>query len=134
MSLHTGNHIKDITKQKPGGYPLHKVIGFQTADSAPIVKERPIAKLETIATTIIVGSVQPRERPSKKQEMNPAGVIGKVTYEEILEAHRIVTATEDVFCEPVSTSSTAGLIKYIKLGYFKNTNPVKLTTCLPDTA
>ncbi len=131
---------KEYNKAEPGKYALPKMMGFQAAGSAPIVEGHPIAKPETIATAIRIGNPASWKTAEEARDES-GGVIDKVTDEEILEAHRIVAATEGVFCEPASASSIAGLIKYIKQGYFKNANTVKIACILtghglkdPDTA
>ncbi|MCA6084924.1 threonine synthase [Candidatus Endomicrobiellum agilis] len=131
---------KEYNRAEPEKYALPKMMGFQAAGSAPIVEGRPIVKPETIATAIRIGN--PASWKSAEEARDESGgVIDKVTDEEILDAYRIVAATEGVFCEPASASSIAGLIKYIKQGYFKNTNLVKIVCIFtghglkdPDTA
>ncbi|AKL98299.1 threonine synthase [Endomicrobium proavitum] len=121
-------------------YPLPKMMGFQAAGSAPIVDGHPITKPETIATAIRIGN--PASWKSAEEARDESGgVIDKVTDEEILEAYKLIAACEGVFCEPASASSLAGLIKYIKQGYFKNIKKVKVVCILtghglkdPDTA
>ncbi len=131
---------KEYNRAKPEKYALPKMMGFQAAGSAPIVEGHPIANPETIATAIRIGNPASWKTAEEARDESD-GVIDKVRDEEILEAYRIVAAMEGVFCEPASASSIAGLIKYIKLGYFKNANPVKIVCILtghglkdPDTA
>jgi threonine synthase len=131
---------KEYNKSEPKKYALPKMMGFQAAGSAPIVEGHPIANPETIATAIRIGNPASWKTAEEARDES-GGVIDKVTDEEILEAYRIVAATEGVFCEPASASSIAGLIKYIKRGYFKNANPIKIVCILtghglkdPDTA
>ncbi|MDR1662876.1 MAG: threonine synthase [Endomicrobium sp.] len=119
---------KDYNKAEPYKYTLPKMMGFQAAGAAPIVEGHPIAKPETIATAIRIGNpVSWKMAVAVRDESG--GVIDKVTDEEILEAYRIVAAIEGVFCEPASASSVAGLIKYIKQGYFKN-NKFEKVVCI----
>jgi threonine synthase len=131
---------KDYNKAEPVKYSLPKMMGFQAAGSAPIVDGHPIANPETIATAIRIGNPASWKTAEEARDAS-GGVIDKVTDEEILEAYKIVAATEGVFCEPASASSIAGLIKYIKQGYFKNAEPIKVVCILtghglkdPDTA
>jgi threonine synthase len=131
---------KDYNKAEPSKYILPKMMGFQAAGSAPIVEGHPIAKPETIATAIRIGNPASWKTAVEARDES-SGVIDKVTDDEILEAYRIVAATEGVFCEPASASSIAGLIKYIKHGYFKNNKQGKVVCILtghglkdPDTA
>ncbi|MDR1122789.1 MAG: threonine synthase [Endomicrobium sp.] len=131
---------KDYNKAEPSKYALPKMMGFQASGAAPIVEGHSIVKPETIATAIRIGNPASwKTAIEARSESN--GVIDKVTDGEILEAYRIVAATEGIFCEPASASSVAGLIKYVKLGYFKN-NKLGKAVCIltghglkdPDTA
>jgi threonine synthase len=131
---------KDYNKSDSSKYTLPKMMGFQAAGSAPIVECHPIAKPETIATAIRIGNPASWKTAVEARDES-CGVIDKVTDDEILEAYRIVAATEGVFCEPASASSIAGLIKYVKQGYFKNNKSGKVVCILtghglkdPDTA
>jgi threonine synthase len=104
---------KDYNKAEFAKYVLHRMMGFQAAGSAPVVDGHPIANPETIATAIRIGN--PVSWKTAKEARNASsGVIDKVTDEEILEAYKLAAAVEGVFCEPASTSSIAGLIKYQK--------------------
>jgi threonine synthase len=131
---------KDYNKSEPSKYALPKMMGFQASGSAPIVEGHPIEKPETIATAIRIGN--PASWKTAIQVRDESfGVIDKVTDDEILEAYRIVSVTEGIFCEPASASSIAGLIKYVKQGYFKNNKSGKVVCILtghglkdPDTA
>ncbi|GHT04457.1 threonine synthase [Endomicrobiia bacterium] len=131
---------KEYNKAAPEKYTLPKMMGFQAAGSAPIVEGHPITNPETIATAIRIGNPASWKTAEEARDES-GGVIDKVTDEEILEAYRIVAVTEGVFCEPASASSIAGLIKYIKQGYFKSADPAKIVCILtghglkdPDTA
>ncbi|MDR2437005.1 MAG: threonine synthase [Endomicrobium sp.] len=131
---------KDYNKSEPSKYNLPKMMGFQASGSAPIVEGHPIAKPETIATAIRIGNPASWKTAVEARDES-CGVIDKVTDDEILEAYRIISATEGVFCEPASASSIAGLVKYIKHGYFKNNKSGKVVCILtghglkdPDTA
>jgi len=56
-----------------------------------------------------------------------AGAIDSVTDEEILEAYRMVAATEGVFCEPASAASVAGVMKLSKQGGLREAEIVVCT-------
>jgi threonine synthase len=132
---------KDYNKAEHSKYALPKMMGFQAAGSAPIVEGHPIAKPETIATAIRIGNPASWKAALEARDESH-GVIDKVSDDEILEAYRIVAVTEGVFCEPASASSIAGLIKYVKQGYFKNSKQYGKVVCIltghglkdPDTA
>ena len=87
------------------------MLGFQAAGAAPLVSGERVAEPETIASAIRIGN------PARWEEATEAmrasrGAIRAVTDEEILEAYRLLAATEGVFCEPASAASVAGLLKY----------------------
>lgn len=131
---------KELNEQNKDAYPLPKMMGFQAAGSAPIVLGHPIEKPETIATAIRIGNPASWKTAEAARDES-GGIIDMVTDEEILEAYRLIAAKEGIFCEPASAASLAGLIKYIRKGYFNNEKPVKAVCILtghglkdPDTA
>jgi len=93
--------------------------GFQAAGAAPIVLGHPVEKPETVATAIRIGNPASwKTAEAARDESN--GVIDMVTDDEILEAYKLVAATEGIFCEPASAASIAGVIKLNKAGYYKS--------------
>lgn len=83
--------------------------GFQAAGAAPIVRGHPVDHPETVATAIRIGN------PASWQQALAArresgGVIEAVTDEQILDAHRLLSAQEGVFVEPASAAGVAGLL------------------------
>jgi threonine synthase len=85
--------------------------GFQAAGAAPLVSGEIVEAPETIATAIRIGNPASwRSAISARDESE--GRIEAVTDEEILEAYRLLAATEGVFCEPASAASVAGILKY----------------------
>lgn len=97
---------------------LPKMMGFQAAGSAPIVKNKPILKPETIATAIRIGNPASWKQAVAARDES-GGVIDTVTDNEIIKAYKILASVEGVFAEPASASSLAGLIKYIKVKKYK---------------
>ncbi|HEY3346617.1 MAG TPA: threonine synthase [Nitrospirota bacterium] len=93
--------------------------GFQAAGAAPIVLGHPIEKPETIATAIRIGNPASWDTAVAAREES-GGVIDMVTDDEILEAYKLVAATEGIFCEPASAASIAGVIKLNKTGYYSS--------------
>jgi len=114
---------------KAKAYKLPKMMGFQAAGAAPIVEKRPIEKPETIATAIRIGNPASWKTAEEARDES-GGVIDIVTDEEILEAYKLVASTEGVFCEPASAASIAGLVKYVKNGYFKDKKDIKAVCIL----
>ncbi len=98
-------------------------MGFQASGSAPIVLGKPITNPETIATAIRIGNPASWKTAVAARDES-GGVIDIVTDDEIVEAYKILASNEGVFVEPASAASVAGLIKYIKKGYFKTKNVV----------
>jgi threonine synthase len=93
--------------------PLPKIMGFQAAGAAPIVKNKPIRNPKTIATAIRIGN--PASWKSAVQARDESGgVIDTVTDREIINAYKILASLEGIFVEPASAASVAGLIKYVK--------------------
>jgi threonine synthase len=84
--------------------------GFQAAGAAPFVAGHPITHPETIATAIRIGNPASWETAVAARDES-GGLIDAVTDEEILSAHRWLSAREGVFVEPGSAASVAGLIK-----------------------
>lgn len=108
---------KEYDSMFPGRYHLPKMMGFQAQGAAPIVLGHPVEKPETIATAIRIGNPASwKSAVSARDESG--GTIDCVTDEEIIEAYKLLAAQEGVFAEPASAASVAGLIKYVKKGYF----------------
>jgi threonine synthase len=129
---------KEIKAAK--NFALPKMMGFQAAGSAPIVLNHIIEHPETVATAIRIGNPASWKTAVEARDES-GGVIDLVSDEEILEAQRILSSTEGVFCEPASAASVAGLIKYVRQGYFENKRGAKIVCILtgnglkdPDTA
>ncbi|MBW3084610.1 Threonine synthase [Austwickia sp. TVS 96-490-7B] len=89
--------------------------GFQAAGAAPIVAGHPIDEPETIATAIRIGHPASWQQAVDARDES-GGLIDAVTDDEILAAHRVLSATEGVFVEPASAASVAGLLKMSAAG------------------
>ena len=102
---------------------LPKMTGIQAAGSAPIAQAIkngsdtivPVSAPETVATAIRIGAPV-----SWKKALNAirksGGTAETVTDEEILSAQKLLARVEDLFVEPASASSIAGLIKLVENG------------------
>jgi len=100
---HTGSDQPGPATQRP------RMWGFQAEGAAPIVRGHPIDHPETVATAIRIGNPASwRQAVAARDESG--GRIDAVTDEQILAAHRILSAREGVFVEPGSAASVAGLI------------------------
>jgi threonine synthase len=131
---------KGYKKYKDAGKinSLPIMTGFQAAGAAPIVLGHPVEKPETIATAIRIGNPASWKTAEAARDES-GGVIDMVTDEEILEAYKLVAATEGIFCEPASAASIAGVIKLNNLGYYKGEARIVCTLTVhglkdPDTA
>src|SRR5699024_9785859 len=70
--------------------------GFQAAGSAPIVLGHPVDEPDTIATAIRIGNPASWTQAEQARDES-GGSITSVTDEEILHAHRILSAREGIF-------------------------------------
>ncbi|MFI5085282.1 MAG: threonine synthase [Actinomycetales bacterium] len=84
--------------------------GFQAAGAAPFVAGHPITEPDTIATAIRIGNPASWDLAVAARDES-GGLIESVTDEEILAAHRWLSAREGVFVEPASAAGVAGIIK-----------------------
>ena len=99
-----GGTLPPVATQRP------QMWGFQAAGSAPIVLGHPVDEPDTIATAIRIGKPASWEQAEAARDES-GGRIEAVTDEEILAAHRLLSAEEGIFVEPASASSVAGLLK-----------------------
>ena len=84
--------------------------GFQAAGAAPLVTGVRVDAPETIATAIRIGNPASWDYAIAARDESD-GMFGAVTDEEILDAYRLLAASEGIFCEPSSAASVAGLLK-----------------------
>ena len=94
---------------------LPKMMGFQAQGAAPLVDGRPVDSPHTVASAIRIGSPA-SWLPAIAARDESGGVIDAVTDREILDAYRILSTREGIFCEPASAASVAGLIKLHRQG------------------
>jgi threonine synthase len=87
-----------------------KMMGYQAAESAPIVLGHPIDDPHTVATAIKIGNPASWKGAERARD-DSGGVIDVVTDAEILAAYRML-ALGGVFAEPASAASVAGLMKF----------------------
>ena len=84
--------------------------GFQAEGAAPLVLGHPVTEPETIATAIRIGNPASWDSAIAARDES-GGLIGAVSDEEILAAHRWLSAKEGVFVEPGSAAGVAGLLQ-----------------------
>ncbi|MDD5085377.1 MAG: threonine synthase [Candidatus Omnitrophica bacterium] len=105
---------------------LPKMLGFQAAGAAPIVKGHPIEKPETIATAIKIGNPASWKGAIEARDES-GGLIDAVTDEEITWAYRFIAEHEGVFAEPASAAAVAGVRKLAERGYFEKDTVIVCT-------
>ncbi len=94
-----------------------KMLGFQAAGAAPIVRGKPVEHPETVATAIRIGNPASWKQAEAARDES-GGLIESVTDEQIIEAYKLLGATEGVFAEPASAASVAGVKQLAQRGYF----------------
>jgi len=108
---------------------LTKMMGFQAEGAAPIVKGKPVANPETIATAIRIGNPASwKEALVTRDESN--GKIDSLTDGEILEAYSLLARLEGVYCEPASAAGVAGFKKCLKAGQLSFNTPHPSVVCV----
>ena len=103
--------------EQPGpARTLPQMWGFQAAGAAPIVLGHPVDEPDTIATAIRIGNPA-SWRQAEQARDDSGGRIESVTDEQILHAHRVLSAREGIFVEPGSAASVAGLLQAAEAGH-----------------
>jgi threonine synthase len=92
-----------------------RMLGFQAAGAAPLVRGEPVERPETVASAIRIGN------PARWEEAMAAmtsshGRVAAVSDDDILGAYRWLASHEGVFCEPASAASVAGLLAHGAMG------------------
>ena len=98
---------------------LPKMLGFQAANAAPIVKGHAIKHPRTIATAIRIGNPASWKQAEAARDES-GGLIDVVSDQEIIAAYKLLASKEGIFVEPASAASVAGLMKLAKKRYFKS--------------
>ena len=86
-----------------------RMFGFQAAGAAPLVRGAPVEHPETVASAIRIGNPA-RWEDAMDAMTGSGGAVRAVTDAQILDAYRLLAATEGIFCEPASAASVAGLL------------------------
>jgi len=115
-----------------------KMMGFEAAGAAPIVKGRAIKNPKTVASAIRIGNPASWTGALAARDES-GGIIDKVTDAEIVKAYKLIARFEGYFCEPASAASVAGVLKYSQKRKFKEGDVVVCTLTGhglkdPDTA
>jgi threonine synthase len=88
-----------------------RMLGFQAAGAAPLVRGAPVEHPETVASAIRIGNPA-RWEGAMDAMTSSGGAVSAVSDEQILEAYRLLADEEGVFCEPASAASVAGLLTH----------------------
>ncbi len=97
---------------------LPRMLGFQAAGAAPLVKGRVVRSPKTIASAIRIGNPASWEGAINARKAS-SGLIEAVTDREILDAYRLLAKQEGLFVEPASAASVAGVLKLARRDYFR---------------
>jgi threonine synthase len=84
------------------------LLGVQAEGAAPFVHGAPVARPDTIATAIRIGSPATWE-PARGAAHDSGGAFRAVSDAAILEAYHAIATREGIFCEPASAAGVAGL-------------------------
>jgi threonine synthase len=87
-----------------------RMLGFQAAGAAPIVRGRVVTDPRTIATAIRIGNPASWELALRARDES-GGHIDAVDDRRILAAYRMLARKEGVFVEPASAAGIAGLLQ-----------------------
>ena len=107
---------------------LHpRMLGFQAAGAAPIVRGEPVDDPQTVATAIRIGNPA-SWKPAEQARDESEGLIDAVSDDEILDAYRLLAGSEGLFVEPASAASVAGLRKLYREGGLRGGRVVAVLT------
>ena len=106
-----------------------RMLGFEAAGAAPIVKKKVISKPKTVATAIRIGNPASWKLAERARDESH-GLIDTVTDTEILRAYGLLAAKEGIFVEPASAASVAGILKLKKKGYFRKMGAKAAIVCV----
>ena len=92
-----------------------RMLGFQAAGAAPIVRGEIVPNPETVASAIRIGNPASWQRALAARDES-GGAIAAVSDEQILAAHALLAREEGVFVEPASAAGVAGLLEAASTG------------------
>jgi threonine synthase len=102
-----------------------RMLGFQAAGAAPIVRGEIVRSPQTIATAIRIGNPASWSLALEARDAS-GGAIEAVSDRQILAAYRLLARKEGVFVEPASATSVAGLLMAASSGLV---SPGQLIVC-----
>ena len=89
---------------------LPRMLGFQAAGAAPLVRGEPVAAPETVATAIRIGNPASWAGAVAARDES-GGLIEGVSDEQILRMQLRIARSEGIFCEPASATGVAGVAR-----------------------
>jgi threonine synthase len=89
--------------------------GFQASGAAPIVRGKPVAAPETVASAIRIGNPASWALAIAARDESE-GLIDEVTDEQIMVAQQELSGREGLFVEPASAAGVAGLVAFAAAG------------------
>ncbi len=98
----------------PGG-ARPRMLGFQAAGAAPLVRGAPVDEPETVATAIRIGRPASWEGAVAARDES-GGLIEAVDDAEILDMQARIARDEGIFCEPASATGVAGVARLVREG------------------
>ncbi|KAF3981314.1 MAG: threonine synthase [Methylococcales symbiont of Hymedesmia sp. n. MRB-2018] len=101
--------LKAVASKRP------VMCGYQADGAAPFIRGKMVDNPETIATAIRIGRPQSWDYAWNAQKESN-GWFDCFSDEKILEAHKMLSHYEGIFCEPASAISLAGALKDIVSG------------------
>jgi threonine synthase len=99
----------DIINQRP------HMLGYQATGAAPFMRGHMVDNPETVATAIRIGYPQSWDAAWQLREES-MGWFDECSDELILEAQKLLTEKEGIFCEPASAISLAGVMRDVRSG------------------
>jgi threonine synthase len=87
-----------------------RMIGFEAAGAAPIVRGEVVVRPETVASAIRIGNPASWSQANRAIEES-GGLVDMVSDEEILAAQLWLAREEGIFVEPASAAPIAGLLR-----------------------
>ncbi|MPZ15843.1 MAG: threonine synthase [Chloroflexi bacterium] len=90
-----------------------RMLGFQAAGAAPIVRNEVVPNPETVATAIRIGNPASWHLAVRARDES-GGRIDSVGDDEILDAYQMLAQREGLFVEPASAAAVAGVRKLVR--------------------
>jgi threonine synthase len=97
--------------------------GAQAAGAAPIVRNKPVRRPQTVASAIRIGNPASWKAAVAARDES-GGTIEAVTDDEIMAAHRRLGREEGLLVEPASAAAVALLIKRAQRREVSSSEPV----------